>query len=53
MKISEVEERVGITKKNIRFYETQGLPLLVIFGVLFSLVQWIGEIKKGETSWQA
>ena len=25
MKISEVEERVGITKKNIRFYETQGL----------------------------
>jgi len=25
MKISEVEERVGITKKNIRFYEAQGL----------------------------
>ena len=81
MKISEVEERVGITKKNIRFYEAQGLlepgrnrengyreysvedvrtleqikllrklglPLLVILGVLFSLVQRIEEIKRGE-----
>ena len=27
MKINEVERRVGITKKNIRFYEEQGLIL--------------------------
>ena len=25
MKINEVEQRIGITKKNIRFYEDQGL----------------------------
>ena len=25
MKINDVESRVGITKKNIRFYEEQGL----------------------------
>ena len=25
MKINEVEQLVGITKKNIRFYENQGL----------------------------
>ena len=25
MKINQVEELVGITKKNIRFYEDQGL----------------------------
>ena len=25
MKINEVEQRVGITKKNIRFYEEKGL----------------------------
>ena len=25
MKINEVEERVGITKRNIRFYEKEGL----------------------------
>ena len=25
MKIKQVEELVGITKKNIRFYESQGL----------------------------
>ncbi|MBO4361003.1 MAG: MerR family transcriptional regulator, partial [Eubacteriaceae bacterium] len=25
MKINEVEQAVGITKKNIRFYEDQGL----------------------------
>ena len=27
MKINQVEQLVGITKKNIRFYEEQGLPL--------------------------
>ena len=25
MKINEVEERVGITKRNIRYYEKEGL----------------------------
>jgi DNA-binding transcriptional MerR regulator len=27
MKINQVEELVGITKKNIRFYEEQGLSV--------------------------
>ena len=31
MKIKQVEELVGITRKNIRFYEEQGLSLIHIF----------------------